>query len=296
VKFSTRWFASIVALVLLPACDRDKDSSARTAREPQLPSGVVAFRVPQMTEITDSAMRKSVARGRAILEATRDSLPHNVGNSLRCSSCHLAAGTTHNGMPWVGVYSRYPQYRPRSGHVETIEDRINDCFMRSLNGRALGASTSGMRDIVAYMAFLSLGVPAGAKVDGQGLPKLAQLAGDTARGAVVFHTVCAACHAAAEMHTGDHSHTVQAPPLFGNDSYNDGAGMSRIGTLASFAHELMPFDKPRTLSVQQAYDVSAYINSRPRPTFAGRANDWRREPPPADLGYPVSRTSRQRAQ
>lgn len=235
-------------------------------------------------------MRKSVLRGRAILEATRDSLPHNVGNSLRCSSCHFAAGTVRNAMPWVGVYSRFPQYRARDGRVATIEDRINDCFERSLNGKPLNGASSAMRDIVSYMAFLSLGVPEGAKIAGQGLPKLPAGRGDSTRGLAVFTQTCTRCHGV----TGQG--TQIAPPLWGPRSFNDGAGMSRISTLASFAHQLMPFDRPRTLSVQQAYDVAAYINSRPRPTFAGRAHDWLVEPAPADLGYPISRkTSRQGA-
>lgn len=278
--FRPRWYTPILgAVILSTACNRQSDQSKVSATRP----GVVAFRVPQITEITDPAMRKSIVRGRAILEATRDSLPHNVGSSLRCSSCHLFAGTVRNGMPWVGVYSRYPQYRARSGHVDTIEDRINDCFVRSMNGRALDASTPEMRDIVAYLAFLSLGVPAGSQVDGQGLPKLEKAIADTGRGLAIFSGTCARCHGPSGQGTQ------LAPPLWGPRSYNDGAGMSRIGVLAAFAHQMMPYDKPRTLTVQQAYDVAAYINSRPRPTYPGRINDWPHDTPPNDLGYPIVR-------
>src|SRR5712691_13152999 len=77
----------------------------------------------------------AVRRGRALLTATRDSLPSHVGNKLRCTSCHLDAGRRETGS-WIGVFARYPQYRTRSGTVETIEYRVNDCFRRSMNGTA----------------------------------------------------------------------------------------------------------------------------------------------------------------
>ena len=211
-------------------------------------------------------MREAAIHGRAILEATRDSLPANVGNSLRCTTCHLSAGTARDAMPWVGVYSRFPQYRPRSGRVDLIEDRINDCFQRSMNGRALNAEGGAMRAIVAYMAYLSVRGIAGARVDGQGIPKLPHLTGDTTRGTSVFISHCSRCHGAAGQGKA------VAPPLWGNMSYNKGAGMARISVLAAFAHQLMPIDSPRTLTPQQSYDVAAYVNSRPRPDFppAGR--------------------------
>jgi len=277
-------FLFVCALSATAACDNAaSDSKGPAPAKPASSADAFAFRVPDIDDITDSAMRESITRGRAILEATRDSLPHNAGNSLRCTSCHLSDGTARNALPWVGVYSRYPEYSARAGHVETIEDRINDCFARSLNGRALGASTSQMRDIVAYMAFLSRGVPAGSNVDGQGLPQLPKMSGDTARGLAVFTGTCARCHGNAGQGTAI------APALWGPRSYNDGAGIGRVRVLASFVHEVMPLDKPRTLTAQQAYDVAAYIDSRPRPSFPARVNDWPNDPPPPDLGYRVGR-------
>ena len=64
----------------------------------------------------------AVLRGRAILGATRDSLPNHVGNALRCTSCHLDEGRRPNAMPWVGVTARFPQYRSRSASVQRLED------------------------------------------------------------------------------------------------------------------------------------------------------------------------------
>jgi thiosulfate dehydrogenase len=249
---------------------------------PQKTPASVPFRVPQLDSVKDSAVRVSAIRGRAILEATRDSLPSNVGNALRCASCHFLAGTRRNALPWVGVYSRFPQYRARDGRVDLIEDRINDCFERSMNGRALPANSSAMRDIVTYFAVLSSGVPAGAQVEGQGLPKLAMLTSDSSRGRALFAMKCVRCHGP------NGEGTALAPPQWGPRSFNIGAGMARRNTLAAFIHELMPFDSARTLTTQQAYDLAAYIGTRPRPDFKGKEKDWPNGGAPSDVAYRVN--------
>jgi thiosulfate dehydrogenase len=238
----------------------------------------VPFRVPRESELTDAAYRASALRGRALLLATRDSLPRNVGNSLRCASCHLDNGLRRNAMPWVGSYARFPQYRERSAKVDLLEDRINDCFERSLNGKALAPSGRDMRDIVAYFAFLSRGIPVGAEMDGQGLPRLKPIPGDLNRGVALFASSCARCHAA------DGRGTALAPPLWGARSYNVGAGMANIITAASFIHALMPIDRPGQLTEQQAFDVATYINTRSRPDFPRKIHDWPKggKPPGAD--------------
>jgi thiosulfate dehydrogenase len=226
----------------------------------------------------------AVRRGRALLTATRDSLPRHVGNRLRCTSCHLDAGRRETGS-WVGVVARYPQYRPRSGVVETIEYRVNDCFRRSMNGIALDPAGPDMRDIIAYFAFLSRGVAVAPPAGGGGatmrLQKWASFTADTAAGARVFAATCAKCHGA--MGEG----TAGAPPLWGPESYNVGAGMTRVRTAAEFISRNMPFDTPGTLTDSQAFNVAAYVNAHPRPDFRGKENDWPNGDPPPDVAYPT---------
>lgn len=222
----------------------------------------------------------AVRRGRALVTATRDSLPRHVGNRLRCTSCHLDAGRRETGS-WVGVFARYPQYRARSGIVETIEYRVNDCFRRSMNGTALDPAGPDMRDIVAYFAFLSRGVaiaPAGVSARRQ---KWASFTADTAAGARVFAATCAKCHGV--MGEG----TAGAPPLWGPESYNIGAGMTRVRTAAEFISRNMPLDTPGTLTDSQAFNVAAYVNAHPRPDFRGKENDWPNGDPPPDVAYPT---------
>jgi thiosulfate dehydrogenase len=255
---------------------------AHPQTSPVTPKGRVPFRVPTDAELRDSAYRISALRGRAILLATRDSLPRNVGNSLRCASCHLDNGLRPNAMPWVGSYARFPQYRARSGKVDLIENRVNDCFERSMNGKALAPTSRDMVDIVAYLAFLSNGIPVGAQMEGQGLARLKPLNGDAKRGVAIFASRCARCH-------GPNGQGALAPPLWGPRSYNVGAGMANIITAASFIHAVMPIDRAQQLTEQQAFDVATYINTRPRPDFAKKIHDWPKGGKPAGADYHISR-------
>jgi thiosulfate dehydrogenase len=244
------------------------------------PKAKAPFRIPDESEITDSVTLASVRRGRALIHSTRDSLPTMVGASLSCANCHVADGTQKDAMPLVGSYARFPQYRGRSGKVDLIENRVNDCFERSMNGKALAPQSADMRDIVAYLAFLSRGYPVGGEMEGQATPALdTKLKGDTARGRAVFAASCTACHGV------DGNGTMAAPPLWGPRSFNIGAGMARVQSAARFIHQLMPRDKPGTLTPQQAFDVATYVVSRPRPDFRGKEKDWPHGGAPADVAY-----------
>ena len=233
------------------------------------------------TTIPSGPYGDAARRGRALLTATRDSLPAHVGNKLRCTSCHLDAGRRETAGSWLGAFARYPQYRARSGVVETIEYRVNDCFRRSMNGTALDPGGGDMRDIVAYLAFLSRGIVVSPVPANSRLQKWAAFKADTAAGARVFTATCAKCHGV----SGEG--TAVAPPLWGAQSFNIGAGMSRVRTAAEFISRNMPFDAPGTLADSQAFDVAAYINARPRPDFKGKENDWPNGDPPPDVAYPT---------
>ncbi|MFN2572203.1 MAG: c-type cytochrome [Gemmatimonadales bacterium] len=268
-----RTWALAALIVCWAACSRT-DSPHRASA---VSGGAAA---PADTVIPPGPYGDAVRRGRAILTATRDSLPAHVGNKLRCTSCHLDEGRRDNGS-WVGVFARYPQYRARSGVVETIEYRVNDCFRRSMNGTAIDVAGADMRDIVTYFAFLSRGVGVAPPAPGSRLQKWTSFKADTAAGARVFTASCAKCHGpAGEGTTG-------APPLWGPQSYNLGAGMSRVRTAAEFISRNMPFDAPGTLADQQAFDVAGYVNAHARPDFRGKENDWPNGDPPPDVAYPT---------
>jgi thiosulfate dehydrogenase len=258
---------------------RSSSVAGDSASSISAPNGEHAsFRVPSDSEIPAGVLGASIRRGRALLNATRDSLPGHVGGNLRCTSCHLDDGRRANAIPFVGVYARFPQYRARNDALNLLTDRVNDCFERSMNGTPIAADGREMKDIVAYMAFLTRGYVVGGNVEGQGLAKMTPLVPDTARGARLFTSSCVACHGA------DGGGTAAAPALWGEESYNIGAGMARLRTAASFIRHNMPYGSP-TLTDQQAFDVAAYVNSHSRPDYPGKENDWPRGNAPPDAAY-----------
>ena len=280
---------ALVAVIVAQACTSEAAEKAPAVDSLVVPAPVtrVAFRVPDESEIRDSSLLASVRRGKALLANTRDSLPAHVGNRLQCVSCHPDNGTRANAMPWVGVYARFPQYRPRAGRIMVIEDRINDCFRRSMNGKPPAPDSRDMRDIIAYMAFLSSGYPVFADVEGMSVPTVTPVPGDTVRGAATFTAKCSVCHGV------NGAGTDVFPALWGPNSYNIGAGMARVRTAANFIKVAMPQTAPGTLTDQEAFDLATYINSRPRPDFPGKELDWPKGDPPPDVAYPVNSKKKQ---
>jgi thiosulfate dehydrogenase len=230
-------------------------------------------------------MGRSIRRGHAILAATPDSLPNNVGSSLRCISCHLGDGRQDGALPLVGAFARFPQYRARAGRVQLIEDRVNDCLLRSLNGKALPLDDPSMRDIVAYLAFMARGIA----VSDPGPPRAeGPSTGDTIAGSKVFLSQCARCHGANGAGMG------AFPPLWGEKSFNIGAGMARVRTAHAFILHNMPQDRPGSLSDIDALNVAAYVMSRPRPDFAGKERDWPNGDAPPDAPYKTTAKEKMR--
>ncbi len=219
-----------------------------------------------------------------------------AGNNLSCESCHLQGGTQRFAIPMIGVYGLFPQYIARENEVRTLEERIEGCMERSMNGRALPIGGKEMKALVAYVQFLSTGIPVGKALEGRGSPVLPLLsrAADPSHGNMVYQANCAACHQPDGQGKrngipGDAKGFLY-PPLWGPDSFNDGAGMHRLIASASFIHANMPFgthyDAP-ALSVDDAWDVAAYINSQPRPHRDHLETDYpNRALKPADAPFP----------
>lgn len=247
--------------------------------------------VPEVGALPNDPFGAQVRRGRDLITATYahigpevpDAARRFAGNNLACSNCHLEAGTKKFGLPIFGLFELFPQYSARLGAEITIEDRVNSCMVRSMNGRELSNGSAEMQAIVAYIKFLSSGIAPGQILPGLGSGAMPELkrAADPARGKAIYANSCQACHNTdgsgirRSLPTTDLGYMM--PPLWGPDSFNDGAGMARLITAANFLHFNMPhgadYLNPQ-LSIEQAWDVAAFVISQPRPRKAGLDKDF----------------------
>ncbi len=288
MSFQDRCFSYLRAGCLLSAVALGSAVSS-PARAQTSPSTI--WTVPEVGALPNDAFGSQVRRGRDLITATyahigpevSDPAKRFAGNNLACSNCHLEAGTKKFGLPIFGLFGLFPRYSSRLGADITIEDRVNSCMMRSMNGRELPTDSAEMQAIVAYIKFLSSGVAPGQVLSGLGAGAMPELkrAADPVRGKAIYANSCLACHNTdgsgirRSLPTTDLGYMV--PPLWGPDSFNDGAGMARLITAANFLHFNMPhgadYLNPQ-LSVEQAWDVAAFVISQPRPEKAGLDKDF----------------------
>lgn len=202
------------------------------------------------------------------------------GNRLSCKNCHLNSGTKPYSAPLIGVTQRFPQFRGRENKIGTIEERINGCMERSMNGRVLPIDSKEMTAFVSYLKWLSRFAPPDGNVGGMGFVKIniPNRAVDLRKGKQVFIKNCIVCHTAnGNGLMSPDGHTYIYPPLWGNDSYNNGAGMTRVITAARFIKANMPFGATYNspiLTDEDAYDVAGYINQQERPKKSNPEKDF----------------------
>lgn len=261
------------------------------------------WQTPDIDKLADDPFGKSVRHGKALMEQTykhigpevKDPKQRYAGNNLACVSCHVDAGGRKFGNPWVGTFVSFPQYRGREDAISTTEERINGCMERSMNGRKLPLDSTEMKAMLSYLKFLSTGIAVGGQIEGAGTLKLKLLdrAADPVAGEKVYASTCVACHGdkgqglrRGKAGDGD---GYQFPPLWGPDSYNNGAGMARITLAAGFIKGNMPSGVTHTSAVltdEQAFDVAAYVNSQPRPVKAKLEADFpARKNKPVDAAF-----------
>jgi thiosulfate dehydrogenase len=226
-----------------------------------------------------------VRYGRALIENTSyylgpKGMVAQITNGMNCQNCHLSGGTVPWGNNFGAVYSVYPLMRARSGGLETIPKRVNDCFQRSLNGQAIDSNSREMKAIIAYMKWLGDGIPKKHKPKGSGIMDIPFLdrAADPQKGKIVYTNKCQRCHG---IDGQGQKNPVGAgyvyPPLWGPNSYTTAAGLFRLSRFAGYVKNNMPFGEVEyynpQLSDEEAWDVSAYVNAQPRPSKIFK-EDW----------------------
>lgn len=224
-----------------------------------------------------------VSRGEEIFLRTPTAAKRFVPTSaLACGNCHSHASRVDTALSLVRVADRYPQMSKRDGRVNTLQDRIRGCFLRSLNGIAPSDDSEEMRLLVAWCQAQREGAPAPpAMVSEAARRPLKDL--DAKQGQRSFQEKCTACHGMGGEGAG------AFPPLWGPRSYNDGAGLGRVYTLGAFIHNAMPLGQAGTIAEDEALDIALYIDSQPRPTFDAKKSDYPGNAPPVDAIYYLAR-------
>lgn len=238
--------------------------AALAAPAPASPGGKTIYN-PPLPQDAPPELREAVLLGFNLMNDTGKYAAAYVGNSLRCSNCHLKAGLTmggkNGGISLVGVGATYPQYRKRQEFSVHLVTRTNDCFKRSMNGRPLAEDSREMTGLLTYYQWISRGIPVYGVVPWLGLKKIKNPhPPDAVAGKELYAAKCVACHG----RNGEGTNA--APPLWGEKSFNDGAGMAQADSFAAFAHDNMPLGNP-DLSEEQSLDVTAFVASQPRPRF-----------------------------
>lgn len=193
------------------------------------------------------------------------------GNRLDCASCHLDTGAEPGTLSLLQSASRYPRFMGRENEERDLKDRINGCMQRSMNGRPFARDSIELAAMENYILNLDSQYAAMSESKTVANEPAAfiepQRRANVEAGKLVYEQRCQICHGEngeGLKETTDISNGYLFPPVWGPDSYNNGAGMNRVLTAARFIKARMPLGEA-TLTDDESYDVSAYINSQPRP-------------------------------
>ena len=228
---------------------------------------------PTMADLEASSLhpelKRVIRRGYDIFTNTQQYRDEYVFNDMNCSSCHMGAGRLPFAGPIWPAAVTLPNYRPKNDHVNNLEERIAGCFTYSMNGKPPAYGSDEMLALSAYHQWLAKGVPmylTDANIYGRGYPRVAEPAEkpDYQRGKATYEAQCSICHAEDGGGLSARGEVV-FPPVWGDNSYNWGAGISRLFTLAGFIKHNMPLGQPNSLTDQQAWDLAQYIDSQERP-------------------------------
>jgi thiosulfate dehydrogenase len=280
-------FLSFSGVSLPSLSQEEEESPVAVVEAPEvaaLADPASLWKAPELASMDQEPNAEELHYGRELVANTAEYLGprgkvKTISNGMNCQNCHLQAGTAPLGNNYGAVASTYPKVRARSGQEEDIQKRINDCFERSLNGKPLERESKEMKAMVAYINWVGKDVPKGEVPVGSGIYEVPLLdrAADPTKGKIVYENQCSSCHQADGKGMAKPDGTGYLyPPLWGEASYNHGAGLYRISRFAGYVKANMPlgvtFESP-ILSDEDAWDVAAYVNSMDRPK-KNLTKDW----------------------
>ena len=248
--------------------------------------------------LDDSKLSKQIQWGFRIFTNTPVEAAKFAPGKISCSNCHLNAGQREKSLPLVGIAGMFPEYNKRSGRLYSLGDRIVDCFARSENAAGgtrlqndvpLTTTSKEVLAVSAYITWLARGSEVGKNPSWRGQNTIATSSLipvdklDPAKGETLFKEHCMNCHG--EDGQGVAIGDRKPGALWGPDSWNDGAGAARVYTLAGIIRYSMPYMNPGKLTDEEAQQLAAFINSKPRPVYPFKQQDYVTEKLPVDSVY-----------
>ena len=287
------------------------DSLKRNLLIPDTATMVRAWQVPHdptsEKQDLDPQQSNMILRGFSLFMNTPQANSRFTGGAMSCNNCHPNGGQRERALPLVGVDLAFPEYNKRSGRAFTLEERIIGCLLRSVNatgskerdivtrhenelaGATLTPETEEVHSLASYIRWLSAGRHITKEIPWRGhntlpastLIPIGKL--DIKLGKQLYIENCSSCHGTdgQGVSIGDK----RPGPLWGPNSWNDGAGAARTYTLAGMIRHWMPYLFPGKLSDAEAQHIAAYITSKPRPQFPFKDKDYLKEKIPVDAVY-----------
>jgi thiosulfate dehydrogenase len=260
---------------------------------------VTAWEIPQDptkdASLKDARMADPIKWGYKIFVDTPHEAPQFTGGAVSCANCHLNAGQRERALPLVALAGMFPEYNNRAARLISLPDRVVDCFLRSENATGRGTealpspTSKEVLALTAYLSWLSRGSAVGTNPPWRGKNAIApdKLIPvdriDRKQGQAIYEERCTSCHGAdgQGVQIGDK----KAGPLWGDGSWNDGAGAARVYTLAGILRYTMPYLSPGSLTDEEAQAVAAFITSKPRPRYPFKDRDYAGSKVPPDAVY-----------
>jgi cytochrome c len=106
---------------------------------------------PHQSNVPEGARGASIRSGSLIVNETPLYASQYTGAKISCANCHAEGGIQVYASPMVGLPRLFPMYNQRAGHVISLRDRIEECFVRSENGKPLSYNGPEMQAIVDYI-------------------------------------------------------------------------------------------------------------------------------------------------
>lgn len=284
-----KWLAGLTFLLVLLAFlwfwrkEKPSKPSKADLQTTALPVKEPLWTAPDSNAIPHNDSGELIRYGKKLISSTATyfgpggSTGHN-SNGMNCQNCHLDAGTRVWAGNFGSVASLYPRFGDRRGNTETINQRITDCFERSMNGKAPDSNSLEMKAMNAYIRWVGKDVKKGKKPPGTGLEILTYIErpADPRKGKILYSQKCQLCHGVNGEGKPDSIRGYLYPPLWGDHSYNSSAGLYRLSKFASFIKDNMPYGSSyinEKLTTEEAWDIAAFVNSQPR-TIKKFKQDW----------------------